>query len=202
MDRHGKVRRYFRRGGKRIKLPGLTGSTEFMGAYAEALAEAPKIKIGAARTLPGTISAMIVGYLGSAAFHGLAQGSQQQYRRILEGLRREHGDKRMAKLERRHVVKMLDAKAKTPVAARDFLRCLRQLVTYAISIGVMQDDPTAGVRVKMSRTDGFRTWSEDDIAAFEGGLPARQQAPPGAGASGQYGPALRRRRPDRAGKRP
>src|SRR5262249_42922570 len=96
---------------------------------------------------------------------------QQQYRRILEGLRREHGDRRMAKLERRHVVKMLDAKAKTPVAARDFLRCLRQLVTYSISIGVMQDDPTAGVRVKMPRTDGFRTWSEDDIAAFEAAYP-------------------------------
>src|SRR5262249_40378013 len=49
--------------------------------------------------------------------------------------------------------------------------CLRQLVTYSISIGVMQDDPTAGVRVKMPRTDGFRTWSEDDIAAFEAAYP-------------------------------
>ena len=171
VDRHGKVRRYFRRGGKRVMLPGLPGSTEFMANYAEALAEVPKVEIGAARSIPGTISAMIVGYLGSAAFHGLAQGSQQQYRRILEGLRREHGDKRMARLERRHVVLMLDARVKTPVASRDFLRCLRLLVTYAISIGVMQDDPTAGVRVKMPRTDGFRTWSEDDIAAFEAAYP-------------------------------
>ena len=66
---------------------------------------------------------------------------------------------------------MLDAKATTPVAARDFLRCLRLLVQYAISIGVRQDDPTAGVRVKLPKTDGFRTWTEPDIAAFEAAFP-------------------------------
>jgi hypothetical protein len=33
-DRHGKVRRYFRRkGGRSIPLPGLPGSIEFMAAY-------------------------------------------------------------------------------------------------------------------------------------------------------------------------
>jgi integrase len=62
---------------------------------------------------------------------------------------------------------MLDAKAETPSAARDFLRCLRLLVQYAMKIGIRADDPTAGVRVAMPKTDGFRTWSEEDIAAFE-----------------------------------
>jgi hypothetical protein len=38
-DRHGKLRRYFRRkGAKRIPLPGLPGSEEFMTAYQAALA--------------------------------------------------------------------------------------------------------------------------------------------------------------------
>ena len=38
-DRHGKVRRYFRRPGQRaIPLPGLPGSIEFMAAYQAALA--------------------------------------------------------------------------------------------------------------------------------------------------------------------
>ena len=58
---------------------------------------------------------MIVGYLGSAAFHHLAPSSQTQYGRIFESMRREHGDKSIAKLERRHVVTMLDAKAATPM---------------------------------------------------------------------------------------
>ena len=38
IDRHGNVRRYFRREGQRkIRLPGLPGSAEFMDAYRAAL---------------------------------------------------------------------------------------------------------------------------------------------------------------------
>jgi integrase len=169
IDRHGRVRHYLRRPGmKPIALPGLPGSTEFMAAYSQGLAETtPRVEVGASRTAAGSVNAMVVGYMASAAFHNLASGSKQQYRRILEGMRREYGNRSIATLERKHVVMMLDAKAKTPVAARDFLRCLRLLVQYAISIGVCQDDPTAGVRVKLPKSDGFRTWTEEDIAAFE-----------------------------------
>ena len=99
---------YFRRHGLRVPLPGLPGSTEFNEAYAQALDEAPApAVIGASRTIPGSVNAMIVGYLGSAAFHHLAPSSQAQYGRIFENMRREHGDKSIAKLERRHVVTML-----------------------------------------------------------------------------------------------
>jgi integrase len=114
---------------------------------------------------------MVVGYLGSVAFHSLALASQTQYRRILEELRNVHGDKRMVTLERRHIVIMLDAKAGTPSAARDYLRCLRLLVQYAIKLGIRNDDPTAGVRVSLPKSSGFRTWSEDDIAIFEAAYP-------------------------------
>ena len=41
-DRSGKLRRYFRKGGKRFgALPGAVGSEEFMAAYAAYLAEKP-----------------------------------------------------------------------------------------------------------------------------------------------------------------
>jgi integrase len=172
VDRHGKARHYFRKPGcKPVALPGLPGSDEFMGAYSAALANTPRVEIAAIRTRAGSVSAMVAGYLGSAAFHNLAPISQQQYRRIFDGLRREHGDRSISTLERRHVIRMLDMKAGTPATARDFLRCLRLLAKYAIRIGVRQDDPTAGVQVKMPKTDGFRTWTEEDIAAFEAAYP-------------------------------
>ena len=166
VDQHGKVRHYVRRPGhKLVPLPGIPGSDEFMAAYAAAISTVAEI--GTNRTRAGTVSAMIVGYLGSAQFHNLAPETQQQYRRILERLRREHGDRAIATLERKHVVMMLDAKAKTPVGARDFLRCLRLLTQYAISIGVREDDPTAGVKVKLPKSDGIPTWTDDDIVRFE-----------------------------------
>src|SRR5262245_23985133 len=172
VDRTGKARYYFRRHGRRTRLAGVPGSAEFMAAYQQALAGTPLIaEVGAARTIAGSVNAMIVGYLGSAAFGQLALASQQQYRRIFEDLRRKHGDRSIATLERRHVALMLEAKAATPAVARNLLRCLRLLVQHAIKIGIRQDDPTNGIRVKMPKTEGFRTWSEDDIAAFEAAYP-------------------------------
>src|SRR5262249_28339216 len=56
-------------------------------------------------------------------------------------------------------------------AARCLLRTLRSLVQYAINTGVREDDPTAGVRVKMPKSDGYRTWTEEDIARFEAAYP-------------------------------
>jgi integrase len=173
-DRHGKVRHYLRKPGcKPIALPGLVGSDEFMRAYGEALAgtSPPQTEIGATRTHAGSIASMVIGYLASGAFHKLAPASQQQYRRILGRLRAEHGDRSIATLQRKHVVLMLDAKAKTPVGARDFLRCLRLLTQYAVSIGVREDDPTAGVRVKLPKSDGHPTWGEPDIARFRAHYP-------------------------------
>jgi integrase len=171
VDRHGKPRFYFRRPGfKRMALPGLPWSPEFMSAYEAALATA-RVEIGASRTVAGTVNAVVIGYFGSAAFHNLAPASQRQYRGIMERFRRAHGDKRMAMLGRRHVKEMLDAKAGTPVAARDLLRCLRVLIRYAADIGLRDDDPTLGIRVAMPKSGGFRTWSEDDIASFEAHYP-------------------------------
>src|SRR5215813_2984519 len=80
-DRHGKARRYFRRDGKRIALPVLPGSAEFMEAYQRALAETPnRPEIGASRTRPGTVNAAIISYFNSAAFAALAPDSKRSRR--------------------------------------------------------------------------------------------------------------------------
>jgi hypothetical protein len=57
VDRHGKPHRYFRRSGKRVRLPGAVGSAEFMAAYQAALdgVTLPKPEITAPRTAPGTV---------------------------------------------------------------------------------------------------------------------------------------------------
>ena len=58
IDRHGKPRFYFRRAGfKKVPLPGLPWSPEFMAAYEVALAGQP-VAIGRARVLPGSIRAL------------------------------------------------------------------------------------------------------------------------------------------------
>jgi hypothetical protein len=74
----GKVYYYFRKPGcARIRLPGLPGSTEFMTAYQTALDVAPRIEIGAGRTVPGTISALVAAYYSSLDFRDLGRATQQ-----------------------------------------------------------------------------------------------------------------------------
>jgi integrase len=61
-----------------------------------------------------------------------------------------------------------DRRAKTPYYARHFLDAMRSLFRWAVEAGVAQVDPTVGVKnPKQPTGDGFRPWTEDDVAAYE-----------------------------------
>jgi hypothetical protein len=83
-------------------------------------------------------------HLGSTAFTNLAAETQRTRRNILERFREEHGDKRIV------------------------LIALRAVIAFAIDAGIRaDDDPTLGIKRPKIKTEGYRTWTEDDIAAFE-----------------------------------
>jgi hypothetical protein len=123
-----RVRYYFRRrGSKAIPLPGLPGSEEFMAAYAAALAGLPEhLEIGASR-MPGTINALAVNYYGSDDWQKLAADTQKNRRRVIERFRVQHGDKRVALLQREHILGMLAA-IERPSAKRHWLKAIRGLL--------------------------------------------------------------------------
>jgi integrase len=148
-----------------------------MRAYETALAgEAPRVEVGASRTRPGTVNAAVIGYFNSKGFRSLSSATQTTYRGILEGFRSEHGDKRIALLDRKHIERLISKKAETPSAANNLLRMLRVLMQFAVGDGMRRDDPTAGVRGIKVRTGGFHSWSEDEIAAFEARHPIGTRA--------------------------
>jgi len=166
IDRHGKPRWYFRRPGfPRRALPGLPWSPQFMAEYAAAM-EGDKAEIGKKQTLPGSIAALIASYYRSAEYSGMADSTKRAVRNILERFRAEHGHKRVAHLEKRHIQKIMAEKAATPDAANRLLRLMRTLMAHAIDLGWRRDDPTAGVKKLRHRTDGFTTWEEEHIDAF------------------------------------
>jgi integrase len=166
IDRHGKPRFYFRRPGfKRTRLLGLPWSPEFMASYETALAGQPA-QIGTARVMPGTISALVVAYYNSADFkHELAPETRRKRRNIVEQFREQHGDKRLALLQREHIHKML-AKIDRPHAKKNWLKTIRGLMRFAVLIGMRAHDATEGIKLAPVKSDGFQTWSEEDIAVF------------------------------------
>ena len=177
VDRHGKSRWYLRRPGfRRVPLPGLPWSPEFMAAYEQAMVGAAATLIGSKRTIPGSISALIAGYYASPEFRTLRPITKSTYRNILERFREAHGDKPVKGLERAHVKAIMDAKADTPVAANHFLQALRRLMKLAVEAGWRKDDPTTGIRNIRSRSEGFKTWSEEDIARYEAKFPLGTRA--------------------------
>jgi integrase len=163
----GTVYHYFRRPGyKRVPLPGLPGSREFMAAYQDALEE-PHVEIGASkRSIPGSVSAAIARYYDSTRYFGsLAPGTQVARRAILERFREKHGDKPIAQLPQKFIALTLDQM--TPHQARNWLTAIRHLMQFAISAELCTADPTQGIRIKLPKSDGHYTWTEDDVAAYE-----------------------------------
>jgi integrase len=161
----GTVFHYFRRAGfRRVRLPGLPGSVEFMAAYEAALATMPE-PIGTARSKPGSVSAAIASYYGSQSFRALKGGTPAARRAILERFRDEHGDKPIALMPKKFIVAMLDTLPR--FAARNWLKVLRALMRHCLERELVRHDPTAGIKLRAVKSDGHHTWTEEEIAAFE-----------------------------------
>ena len=167
VDRHGHMRHYFRRpGGKRLALPGIPGSDEFMAAYKAALAgddtPAAKPKV---RGEAGTFSRLAAQYFMSPDFLRLRTRTQHVYRLVIERFLAEHGHRRIDEMRRDDVKKIMALKAATPGSANDLLKKIRTLIKFAIDTGWRSDDPTQ--RIKTFPEHEFHTWTEDEIAQYE-----------------------------------
>jgi integrase len=174
IDRHGKARWYFRRRGfKKVPLPGLPWSPEFMAAHEQALAGHP-VEIGSKRTRPGTIRALAVSYFNSIAFRSLRPSSQEVYRFLIDRFCREigangaaYGDMPAATMRREHIVKLMAQRADKPDSANGLRKVLRAMMQHAIETGMRQDDPTRDVRAMKTKSDGIHSWTDDEIKQFE-----------------------------------
>jgi integrase len=146
-----------------------------MLAYEAARAAARPISVGAKRTMPGTFSALIIAYYSSREFGSLAPASARARRNILERFREGRvnatglliGDCRVAHLRASHVEAMLKERSGTPAAAKVFVKTLRYLMQFAIRQSYRSDDPTAGIGLPRFKSDGWVSWDEEQIAAFE-----------------------------------
>lgn len=167
VDRHGHARHYFRRpGSKRVPLPGLPGSEEFMTAYKVALAGAALPNITPKqRGKIGTFDWLAGQYFGSPEFLRLRPRTRHVYRLVIERFLVEHGHRLIAEMRREDVKKIMALKAETPGAANDLLKKIRALIKFAIDAGVRSDDPT--LRIKTFPEREFHTWTEEEIAQYE-----------------------------------
>jgi integrase len=70
-------------------------------------------------------------------------------------------------LTRERMQRIVNSKAATPFAQRNFLNTLRAMFKWALKEGRIPDDPTLGVTREKVKTTGYRTWSKGEIERFE-----------------------------------
>jgi len=153
-----------------VTLPAPPLSEAWWDAYRGCIAgdfEARETReLGAERTRPGTVAALYVAYIGSAAFKGLAESTQAVHRNILSRWRDQWGDRRLKDLQPRHVVGWLDERADTPAAAQVFLKVMRRAMRYGGSIGLLENDPTAGIKAPTLKSRGIYTWTDEEVEQY------------------------------------
>jgi len=130
----------------------------------------PRTPVGAGRIKPGSVAAVVAEYFDSQQFFtSKSAGTQRMRRGILERFRAAYGDRPMMPLSTEWIEALLDSKP--PHAARSWLVTLRSLCQFAVKRRHLRADPTAGVKLRSIKGDGFHTWTEDEIAQFEAYYP-------------------------------
>lgn len=171
VSRHGQVRWYFRRDGRKVRLPDHPGaSKEAETAYYAALDGKPiERDPGEALFGAGTFGALVSRYFVSPKFLSLAPITQTGYRRQLDTLRRELGDIQLRHFQRKHIVAILERKAERPGEANNVLKALQAVFTYAVKSDLLERSPASGVeklKVTTDRSGGSETWTGEHATMF------------------------------------
>jgi integrase len=173
-DRHGNVRYYFRRPGKKkLRLRGQPGSEEFMAAYAAALA-GEKVE---AEPKNKSLDWLCDRYFKSATFLALEDYTKRRKRTVLNEIcditlgegkaARRLGTLPFEGMSKAHVRKLRDMRADAPEAANFRLKQISALFSWAVKEEHAKVNPAEGVERIANASEGFYTWTEQDVLAFE-----------------------------------
>lgn len=165
--RHGKWVWYFKRHGKRVRLPDEYGTPEFNEAYERALtgsAGAPEPQ----KPKTGSFKWLVSQYKGSAAFAALAPLTRQARDNMLLAVLQDPlaADMPFGSISRANIKKGMDKRASTPNAANNFLKTMSHLFKWAVEAGHMETNPVAGVSKVTVKTDGFHTWTLEQVEKY------------------------------------
>jgi len=171
VTRHGKVVWYVRladAGRTRLRLRAEYGTPAFWAEYEAAVTRGRPEPKGA---VAGSLAWAVALYRNSGAWAALSPATRRQRENILKHVLAASGAAPLRAIRRADIVAGRERRAQTPAAARHFIETLRGLFAWAIDAGLLDEDPTAGVKTPRRRTDGFPPWTLEDCAAYEARWP-------------------------------
>ena len=183
VDRHDNVRVFVRRNGLKRRIRDWSSVEAFVAEYRLLLygpkQEPKKVK----HASPNTLDWLIQRYYQSPEFKALAWRTQKVRRQILEkvcggrfGNEMSHGEKPYALMEPKHVRRIRDEKSETPESANARVRALRAVYKWAVDADEAEKNPAKVVPLIVTGSDGWHTWTREEIIRFEATHPVGTKA--------------------------
>jgi integrase len=166
-DRHGKLRRDFRRkGSKKTPLPGLPGSAEFMAVY-QACLEGQPTAASVNRKLEGSFGRLVTDFYANRAFKkDLKPSSQRNYRLVLESLAKDHGHRAVSMMTQQAVERIINRIGENRPAMANLTRAvLRKLMKFAKKNGMIAINPV--VDIEAFKVGEHHSWNDAELRQFE-----------------------------------
>ena len=166
--RHGRKVWYFKRGGKRVRLPETYGSPEFKAAYQSALSG---LSVEPNTPASGTLSWLVGQYKASRQFKELAPSTRRMRDNVLQSVIKnvqKSGGKDIPfnRITKKHIEKGMEDRSATPHAANTYLKVMGQLFSWAVGAELLKSNPTVGVKRAKDDSDGFHTWTVEQVEQY------------------------------------
>jgi integrase len=178
-DRHGNIRLYVRRHGRRIRLRLARSDPHFLAAYQNALARladlGPPFPTGPVKKIAprGSLGWLAALYFGPEEFKKLASGPTR--RAVIEECLRESvrdgsndlmADCPLSFVTPAKVKRLRDLKKGLPGAGNNRRKYLSAMFGWAVEEGHIKTNAARDVRRVKYATNGFHTWTVAEVAQF------------------------------------
>lgn len=165
ITRHGKTVWYFRRGKeKRIRLSGAYGSAEFVAAYDAAASGGVVEKT--TRAPKSSLRWLVDRYYESGRFGKLAANTQRNYRLALEKICKTGGNLSFRAITTGDVRAGKTRREAKPSNAIIYVQVMRTVFEFAIDSNWMEKNPADGVTAEQPKSDGYHTWTIEEVMQF------------------------------------
>jgi integrase len=173
VTRHVKTVWYVRIGkGPRTRISAPFGTPEFDAEYQTAIADLSARNKKKDGSSAGTLAWLVERYRETGAWTNLSLATRRQRENIFRPVLDSAGHQPFAKITPATIKAGRDRRAATPSQARHFLDAMRGLFRWAVEAKLARVDPTAGVAdPRRPNSNGFPTWTQDDIADYEARWP-------------------------------
>jgi integrase len=177
VDRHGNVRIYFRRNGRKIRIPEHPASEAFHRRYAELIGGDIEPQPSNDRTpKANTFRWLCVQFFGSPEYKRLDPRTQYTRRRIFEamfdepvvpGANEKFADFPLDRITPKALRVLRDRKSDLPGAADNRVRALRKVFKWAVKQEHMPTNPARDIEYVGRGSEGWHSWTPEELEQFE-----------------------------------